>query len=348
MNREAYDAARSGAIVVDRADRGLVRAHGRDPIRMLHGLASNDVESLAVGHATYATLLTAKGRLIADPRIIRREDDLLLEADVGAVPNILDTFRRFVPPLFAKAESLMDALCVVGVYGPSSTALVVAVVEPGVPVAAGDGDATAGGDGPAPTDGLRAIGVDDATTGVRDGSPVVLIRTGELGVEGWDLVVACDRKQALLDALREAGAVPGDLAMIEPLRIEAGSPRWGAELTGDVIPLEAGLKERAISTTKGCYTGQEVIIRILHRGHVNRHLRGLRSAGPPPAPGTELFHPSRPGKPVGVVTSAAESPRLGAIALAYVRREIEPGDNVWLGASDGPAAEVVLLPFENT
>jgi folate-binding protein YgfZ len=350
VNREAYDAARAGAVVVDRSDRGLVRVHGRDPVRMVHGLASNDVESLAVGRATYATLLTARGRLIADPRIIRRDSDLLLEADAGAVPDILETFTRFVPPLFARAESQRGELCVIGVYGPASTSVLARLIDVRVPeaVPAGD-DAVADSHTAADTaNRIRAVPADDATTGTWQESGIVLIRTAEAGVEGWDLVVACDRKETLLRVLRAAGAMACDLSTIDVLRIEAGSPRWGAELTGDIIPLEAGLKERAISTTKGCYTGQEVIIRILHRGHVNRHLRGLRMSGPPALPGTELFHPSRPNKSSGAVTSAAASPRLGSVALAYVRREIEPGDTVHLGAPDGPQATVVFLPFDDS
>jgi folate-binding protein YgfZ len=134
-------------------------------------------------------------------------------------------------------------------------------------------------------------------------------------------------------------------AVLEVLRIEAGRPRWGAELGEDVIPIEAGLLDRAISTTKGCYTGQEVIIRILHRGHVNRHLRGLILGESVPDPGTELFRAGEP-KTVGRITSACLSPRFGrALALGYVRREIEPGHVLRTGSPDGEPAEVCALPF---
>src|SRR4051794_32121624 len=150
---------------------------------------------------------------------------------------------------------------------------------------------------------------------------------------------------------RAAGARPAGLGAIETLRIEAGRPRFGADLTEDVIPTEAfeesGLMERAISFTKGCYTGQEVIIRIAHRGHVNKHLRGLLLGdAPAPAPGTRLVN-AETGKDAGWLTSVAHSPMLGqAVALGYVRREVEPGAAVRLGATDGAAATVVRLPFE--
>src|SRR5690606_23668699 len=110
-------------------------------------------------------------------------------------------------------------------------------------------------------------------------------------------------------ALEQAGALPAGLDALEVLRIEAGQPRWGAELTGDVIPLEAGLRASAISETKGCYTGKEVIVRILHRGHVNWHLGGvLLGELPPPSAGTQLIDPAE-GRKVARITSACRSPR---------------------------------------
>ena len=368
MRQSVYDAALSGAIVVDRTDLGLVRVWGRDPVRMLHGLMSNDVQSLAAGHALYATLLTPKGRMLADPRIIRRADDLLLEADSAAITNIIDTFGRTVPPLFARVERLDGQLAVLGVYGPAAGRIIAGVMgvashasmgagdnfaagsAPGGAAGAGDGSGgRPGATGDAPSmfaAALATVPVDDSVFASFGDAELILLRTDRASVEGWDIIVASDQVEALRGALEAAGAIPGDIETLDVLRVEAGRPRWGAELTEDVIPLEAGLMDRAISTTKGCYTGQEVIIRILHRGHVNRHLRGLRLVSGAAAAGQELFHPEiRPGKPVGTVTSAASSPRLGAIALGYVRREIEPGATVHVGSPDGPHAAVVELPF---
>jgi folate-binding protein YgfZ len=176
------------------------------------------------------------------------------------------------------------------------------------------------------------------------GDDVVAVSSGEAGVPGIELFVPAASAAALRDALADAGATPAGDETLDLLRLEAGRPRWGAELDAERIPLEAGLLERGISTSKGCYTGQEVIIRILHRGHVNWQLRGLLLGGAePPGRGTELSVEAG-GKAVARVTSAARSPAFGqTIALGYVRREVEPGSTLRL--PDGGAATVVALPF---
>jgi folate-binding protein YgfZ len=146
--------------------------------------------------------------------------------------------------------------------------------------------------------------------------------------------------RALLEAGRERGLVEGDLETLEILRIEAGTPRLGRELGEEVLPQEAGL-DHAVSTTKGCYTGQEVMARIRTYGQVKHRLVGLRvEADAPPAPGTPL---EVEGARVGEVTSAALSPHAGAIALGYLRRpHDEPGTRVRAG---GASAQVARLPF---
>lgn len=276
--------------MIERTDRAVMRMHGRDPVRMIQGLVTNDVANAAVDTPVYATFLTPKGRLIADARIIRRASgEVWIEADVRALENIEAHIRKSVPPLFARAERI-GAARVIGVYGPQS------------------GD-------------------------VKIASELQLA-TSYTGDPGTDYIV---RGEASLPDLPRL--TPDEL---EVLRIEAGSPRWGAELTEDVIPLEAGLRRSAISETKGCYTGQEVIIRILHRGHVNRHLRGLLLGTAAVPAGRAAV--SRAGKALGSITSACASPMLQqTIALAYVRREVEPGETVAVGAGE---ARVVELPFQ--
>lgn len=321
-----YAALRDGAGTVVREDRRVLRAYGRDPVKMLHGLVTNDLQALGIGDATYAALLTPKGRMIAELRVLRRADDLLLDVDAAALDGVLAHFRKFVPPLFARFEPADHA--VIGVYGPRAAELVHAVC--GVPAAA-----------PAQ---------DEAVAGNFEGDVVHVIGTRWTGAAGCDVLVPAVHADALHAALLAAGARACGHAALDVLRIEAGVPRWGAELDETTIPLEAGLAERAISTSKGCYTGQEVIIRILHRGHVNWHLRGLRLGDAPvPAAGATLTQPgaSKPGgKAVARVTSACVSPRLDeTIALAYVRREIEPHAELVL-TDTSRAAQVVTLPFE--
>jgi folate-binding protein YgfZ len=166
---------------------------------------------------------------------------------------------------------------------------------------------------------------------------------------GLDLIVAAtdsgqkgsrDPAASLRGALLAAGAVEVEPEAAEILRIEAGRPRFGAEVGPETMPAEAGIVERAVDFEKGCYIGQEPVARLHYRGRPNRHLRGLRLSAPA-APGTAL----RLGeKEVGRVGGACVSPALGPIALAVVRREAEPGDELAVG-EDGVTARVVDLPF---
>lgn len=164
----------------------------------------------------------------------------------------------------------------------------------------------------------------------------VAVRTAE----GVDLIVPAAERDRVREALSAAGAVAVSPEAAEIVRIEAGRPRFGAEMGTETMPAEAGIVEQAVSFTKGCYIGQETVARLHYKGKPNRHLRGLR-----------FSRPARPGeslvlgeKEVGTVGSAAVSPALGPIGLAILRREAEPGATVAVG-EDGVTAEVVALPF---
>lgn len=277
--------------LIERADRVVTRLYGRDPVRMIQGLITNDVANAPLDTAVYGAFLTPKGKMIGDARVMRRPDnEVWIEADAAAMENIEANLKKTVPPLFASAERLSDAK-VIGVYG----------------------------------DEAESVDIPEA----------LRLPTSYLREPGYDFIVRGEA--GLPDAPRMS------LEEFEVLRIEAGSPKWGAELTEDVIPLEAGLRHAMISETKGCYTGQEIIIRILHRGHVNRHLRGLLLGDAPlPSSGAEVVRPADQ-KVIGKVTSACLSPLLHqTIAMAYIRREVEPGATVTV---DGHAAEVIELPF---
>jgi folate-binding protein YgfZ len=278
-------------------------------------------------------MLTPKGRTIAELRALSRETpagaEVLIDLPREALAGTVEHLRRFVPPMFARWQDVSERLGTIGVYGPNARALVGTVT---------------GGEFP----GLE----EDQFVELPFGSEALLVvGTRGTGDEGYDLTAPATVLPALWEALlsegESLGARPVGHAALETLRIEAGRPRYGSELTEETIPTEAfestGLMERAISFTKGCYTGQEVIVRIAHRGHVNRHLRGLRLGdAPAPPPGTPLLHPET-GRSVGVVTSAASSPLVGeTIALAFVRRELGPGDEVRAGEVVG---KVVEVPF---
>ncbi|HEX9107692.1 MAG TPA: hypothetical protein VF832_10700, partial [Longimicrobiales bacterium] len=244
-----YAAARDGAVVIDRADRVVLRVSGRDPVRMLQGLITNDLASAADGVVVYAAFLTPKGKMVADARLLRRGGVVLVESAAGAQAGLREHLGKYVPPLFARVEE-RSGLAVLGVYGERALAVADAVVN-------GEAADPAQATSPGSDGGILTLPASDVA---EDAGRDLLVAEGEVA-EVWDALVA-------------AGARPAGHGTLEVLRIEAGRPRWGAELNEGVIPLEAGLKERAISTSKGCYTGQEVIVRILHRGHVNRELRG--------------------------------------------------------------------------
>lgn len=350
---EEYRAAREHAIVVNRSDRGVVRLYGRDPVRMIQGLVTSDISGAPPDRAVYSALLTPKGKLLAELRAFRREADVLLETDRAALDNVQADLRKYVPPLFARHEDVSEVWGMLGIYGPAARTVVGTLL--GGPPAAD-----------LPEDGLEVRSAGAA-------GDVLLLRTLYAGGDGYDLLAPAGSLDELLQGAVTAGARPAGLAVLEILRIEAGRPRWGAELDETVIPLEVESLRRAISTTKGCYTGQEVIVRILHRGHVNRQLRGVlledaaartgsEPAAPPsdagmarpsrdpeeplPAPGTELLDPAT-GRSVGRITSVCVSPRLGRpIGLAFVRREVEPAARLAVGTQAGARATVVALPFD--
>jgi folate-binding protein YgfZ len=325
-----YRAVRESAGVAERADRARFRLWGKDPARMMHGLITNELLKVDAGQGVYAAMLTAKGRMIADVRVFRRADgEVLVSVAREALEGTREHLKKMVPPMFARWADATEEVAEVGVYGPRSRELLSAALGVEVP----------------------ALAEDAFVEPEFGGGPVLVAATREAGgEEGFDVFLPADRAAELWTALRDAGARPVGFGVLETLRIEAGRPRYGSELTEETIPTEAyessGLMQRAISFHKGCYTGQEVIVRIAHRGHVNRHLRGLLLGdAPAPAARAPLVN-AETGKEVGWTASAAFSPLLGqTVAMGYLRREIGPGGEVRIGAAGGPAARVVSLPF---
>ena len=320
-----YAAARARAVVVDRADRAVVRVFGRDPVRMVHGLITNDLAGAPAGQGVYAAVLTPKGKMVAEVRVFRLPSgELWVEVPRGGREPLLEHLRKFLPPLYARFADVSDRYAVLGVYGPAAAEVAARALGGAVPA------------------GRPEDAFEFRPAGEEDG--LLVARTLYAGEDGYDVFVPAAEAERVWRALVESGARPAGHGTLEVLRIEAGRPRWGAELGPEVIPLEAGLRDRAISTQKGCYTGQEVIVRILHRGHVNWLLRGLRlGESPAPAPGAALVRPED-GRPVGRVTSACSSPRHGqTIGLGYVRREVVPEAVLRLGGTGGPEVRVVEL-----
>ena len=311
-------ALRSGAGLFDASAREVVRLTGPDRVSFLQGMVTQDVEGLPAGSVAEAALLTPKGAMVADTRVVKRSEDLLLLTEPGYGPVVLSTLERY---LISEDAELADASASFGqlsVVGPEAEGLAARALGLGPPAGAA----------------LRPF---DA-----DGTSAWALPQGLL-LPGVDLLVPVGALGTVFDRLLQAGATPVGFAALEVLRVERGTPRFGADMDEKTIPLEANL-QRAIHYQKGCYIGQEVIARATFRGHVNRHLVGLRfGAGSAlPVPRTELFVGDRR---VGWVTSAVHSSRLGAIGLGYAHRDVaQPGNELALAGGSG-SARVEALPF---
>ena len=245
--------------------------------------------SLGIGAWCYATLLTPQGRMISDMRVFELGGAVLLDLEAAVTETVREHLDKFVITEDVTVEDVSASLSQVGLYGPKA------------------GDVLTG---------VRARGI-----GLRHVLP-----GGDIGVDGVELIVAAGEQAALLEALEAAGAMRISLDTADVTRIEAGIPRFLVDMDTSTIPLEAGIEDRAISLTKGCYVGQEVIIRVLHRGggRVAKKLVRLTVEAPDAGPGDLVYAGNRE---VGRITSAVDSPKFGTrLALAYVHRDFaEPG-----------------------
>jgi tRNA-modifying protein YgfZ len=321
-----YTAIREGAALVIPRDRARIAVSGRDRATYLQGLLTNDIPSLAPGTGCYAAWLTAQGRMTTDMHVLESGDMILLDVPAATRESVLQRLDQFIFTEDVRLEDLTPALAEMAVHGPRAAE----VVERSV----------SGTTGLADWPQYR-----NAREGL-SGSPLVMVRIDTLGVPGYTLYVDAARETELAAALERGGAARVAEAAVESARVEAGYPVFGVDMNDDIIPLEAGIEERALSMTKGCYVGQEVIVRVLHRGHgrVVRRLVGLRVNGAAPPHGARIH---AGGRDVGFITSSAMSPRFGAIALGYVHRDfLEPGTAVEVETGSGRApAAVSALPF---
>jgi folate-binding protein YgfZ len=331
-----YAAARTAAVVGPRGPRGWVRVWDADAVSFLHGILTNDIASLVPGAWRYAAYLTPQGRMISDMRVLRRAHDLVLETE----PHLAQVLvRRFDASIFTERVGIGPGFPWTGEADESAGRQHAETITVCGPTAPGMVASVLG------KDGLRLETYHFAELS-REGEPLLIVGQDDLGTPAIDVTGSPDACTRLVHDLRAAGASPLGTLALEALRIEAGMPRFGIDMTEDTIPLEAGIEGRAISFTKGCYVGQEVIIRILHRGHgrVARRLVGLSLDGEDaPSPGSAV---SAAGRDVGAITSAVFSPGLQrAIALGYVHRDASAsGTSVTVGAAGTPAT-VTDLPF---
>jgi len=277
--------------------------------------------------------------MMSDLYLIRmpgEEERFLLDLPAAGRDDLMAHFKRVMPPRLAKVEDVSADLGQLAVVGPAAAAAIAtalqslqrAEVESGV---------------------LDALELDHTWFAAGTQDPICVVRSPDTIPPCYEVFCSRAEAHALDEALTNAGIDKGDATAWEVLRVEAGTPAFGTDMTDRTIPIEAGIEDRAIDGTKGCYTGQEIIVRILHRGHVNRHLRTLRVESPAatdPVPGAELFRTdtdeSVGDKSVGNITSVVRSWRADAvICLGYVRREVEPGSVVRIGSRDGLQARVL-------
>jgi len=294
---------------LDRSERGKLALTGSAAKEFLNGQVTNEVLGLTSGQGVYAAFLTHKGKMLGDLRILDFGDELFLDTERSALQELFNLIRRFKVGFDVELHKRTVERGLVSLIGPRAREIV----------------------------GAAPGGQEHANvTAEIDGVPVHLVVT-DIGI---DAICESRHTEALIAALQSSGAAQVDEAAAECLRVEHGRPRYGIDLDDSTIPQEAGLNERAVSFTKGCYVGQETVARLHWRGKPNRHLRGLRLSEP--AVTGEALHLG--DRAVGTVGSAVVSPTLGPIALALVRREAQPGDAVAVG-EHGASAEVVELPF---
>jgi folate-binding protein YgfZ len=322
-----YEALRRGALVVDRSARSRVRVTGAKAAEVLAGLVTNDVGALLPGQGQYAAALTAKGKIVADVRIFADAGSYLVDAPPRAAAGWLAMLKKFVNPRLAPVEDISTTCSDLGVFGVRARDIVSAITN--VPSATLEG---------LPPYGHVSAIVEDAR--------ITVARVPDLELEGYELFVEMAAAGAIWQRLALAGATPGGLSAFEIARVEAGRPEWGIDIDDATIPQEANFDDfHAISYTKGCYVGQETVARVHFRGHVNRHLRGLRSVADRALPFQAQLRDAA-GKPVGEVRSAVLSPRLGGVALGMVRREVPVGATLVVTWEGGEShADVAHLPF---
>jgi folate-binding protein YgfZ len=321
--RNQYKSVSAGVGWRNLSGRGKLLVTGADRVRFLHSMISNDVEGLEDYQGRYGTFLTARGKMVADFYYYRLPQMVLMDVDFTLVERVRDALDAYI--IMDDVElSLSDQFDHFSLQGLGTADLVQALLQSKVPARP-----------------LQVVETD------RDGEPGLLVHKADVGVAGCEILLPRKTSPSFSRALSEwNGSFPVrnlDTDAWNLLRIEAGIPQFGVDMDQGNYPMEARL-DSAISLTKGCYLGQEVVAKATHIGGVGRFLMGLVLDGEePPEPGARVLSPE--GKAIGSVTSAVVSPRLnGPIALGYVRRAFaRPGQilGVELGHKRRAQARVV-------
>jgi folate-binding protein YgfZ len=324
LNFTAYQAVDEAVSLSDRSGRVRLDVAGPDRARFLHNLTTNEVKRLAVGHGCEAFITSPQGKTLAYIKMLVCSDSILICSDPGGLVLGLPHLQKYGVFDDIVLEDRSESTFEFHLAGPSAEELL----------------RRAGGDRPAPVENAHV------TTTIAE-CPLLVVRESPTGRPGLTLIGPRSAAARVSASLRTQGAQLGlaelDLDCFDVLRIEAGTPVFGSDVTERNLPQEVGRDDRAINFVKGCYLGQETVARIDAVGHVNQVMRGLRikASAHAPLPGTAL---EAEGKRVGFVTSSAISPGWGApIALAMIRNShARAGTNLSLiGHSELVASAVV-------
>ncbi|MGB3634360.1 MAG: hypothetical protein WA982_09995 [Rubrobacteraceae bacterium] len=291
-----YAALKDGAAVMDLSYKSVLRLVGKDPVGMLNAVLTNDVpteENLGV----YAALLDPKGHVQTDLRVLKSGEGILVSTEPEGAEAARNILGRYAPFSRVRLEDL-DSWGVLGFYGPRAS--------------------------------LPGVTLGEHETALVEVGGMEILAAGVLHpVPGYDLLGPAHHRQEVYEHLLAEGEMPVGLHAYETVRIETGTPRFGADITPENFPAEAGILDRAVSFAKGCYPGQETVARMHYRGHPNRALHRLKVEGTTPPPGTPIFQNE---KQVGKITSVAPLPVDGEIlALGYLHRKAEPGSSLTAG-----------------
>lgn len=331
VQARAYAAVREGgAGLIDLSSRGRIRVHGSEAVQFLNGLITNDMKTLAEEHWMTAIFPNVQGRFIAAIRVIRVVNlkdgptSFLLDTESATHDRVFKTIERFTLAGDFQVDDVTSSTAQFSIQGKGARVLLGSVLGPSV--------------SDIPIGGAKTISWRDVE--------ILIVRSSHTGEDGFDLITASEKASALWEALAGEGATPVGPETFETLRIEAGIPLYGVDIDDTMVVSETGLDD-AISFTKGCYVGQEIVARIKYRGHVAKKITGLTfQESVSVAPGAEVF--SLDDKTIGKVTSVTYSPQLKkTIGLALIKYQfLEAGLSVKV-VTDGKKVEglVTSLPF---
>jgi folate-binding protein YgfZ len=308
--RAEFQALFSGCGIYDLSGRAKIAVTGGDRVRWLNGMVSNNVRDLAPGHGVYAFMLNAQGRIQADLYVFQRGDSLLVDTDRGQREKVLQLFDRYIIADDVEIADISDQLTAIGLAGPESRNVLkrAGIAVPDL----------------APLESCSPK-CDCACDCLQCTLLRTDVRTDVPTGTSYEIWLAPDKLKVTWDALVAAGATAVGADALELRRISFGIPRYGVDIRERDLPQETG-QARALSFTKGCYLGQEIVERIRSRGAVHRQFMAFAVEGTLPEPGTKILAEE---KEVGEITSSAILPLPGGdrpVALGYLRREAAEKD----------------------